>query len=95
MHALLCRFRSPSSFLIFFQAKYTHHHELLRKYQSLQDANVLNHQTHQVEMEKQLVVVDAKIAKLLNAIAGLRIQHKSYDDVFDRVNTLANDILRE
>jgi hypothetical protein len=48
-----------------------------------------------VEMEKRLAFVDAKIAKLLNAIAGLRIQHKSYDDVFDRVNTLANDILCE
>ena len=32
------------------------------------------------------------MAKLLNAIAGLRIQLARYDDVFDRVNTLASDI---
>jgi len=53
---------------------------------------VLDHQKEQIAVQKRLAIVHAKLAKLQNAIAGLRIQYGQYDDVFDRVSTLATDI---
>jgi hypothetical protein len=46
----------------------------------------------QFVVQKRVSVIDAKISRIKNAIAGLRIQHGQFDEVFERVIILTNDI---
>ena len=56
---------------------------------------MLDHQTEQFSIQKRMASVKARMSKLQNAIAGLRIKYAQYDDVFDRVNILVIDIEKE
>jgi|AntRauTorckE5430_2_1112549.scaffolds.fasta_scaffold10319_2 hypothetical protein len=43
-------------------------------------------------VQKRLSVTNTRISRIEKVIDGLRIQHVQYDEVFQRVNIMANDI---
>jgi len=65
--------------------------ELLGMYCATSDP-LLDDPKDRFTVQKRLSVIDTKISRIKNAIAGLRIQHVQYDEVFQRVNIMANDI---
>jgi len=65
----------------------------LKKFHELEEGKreMVNHKTEQVKIEQRLASVDHKVSRIKNAIAGLRIQHSKYDEVFNRVQILIDD----
>ena len=59
------------------------------------DICVVDHRKEQFSVEKQHAIALGKMRRILNVISGLRIKHRNFDEVFDRVNILASDIVAE
>ena len=68
---------------------------MLRKFHALEkkEIKVVDHKTEQVSIEKRLASAEHKMRRIKNAIAGLRVKHAKYDDVFNRIQILIDDKL--
>jgi len=68
--------------------------ELMRKYQLLggEERTILDHKKEQFPVEKRFRAAFIKVDKVKNSLSGLRMQHKEYDQVFDRVSILTGDL---
>ena len=70
--------------------------ELLKRYDALSKGDVPPVQVSaraEFEVEKQLVTAKSRMEKVTNIITGLALRFDHYEDVFDRMNVLASDVL--
>jgi hypothetical protein len=69
---------------------------MLQKFQASREGKIeiLGHQDR-LNAEKSLEVSLQKIRRVQNVLSGLRIEYSHYDELFERVNILATDILEE
>ena len=60
---------------------------LLKRFQALSEGNreLVDYKNDQISIEKRLALADDKTNRIKNAIAGLRLKHSKYDEVFKRV----------
>jgi len=65
---------------------------LLKKFNELErgERNVID-KKEQVGTEKRLALAKDKLSRIKNIVAGLRLRHEDYDEVFNRVKILIDD----
>ena len=68
---------------------------MLRKFHALEtkEITVVDHKSEQVSIEKRSASAEHKMRRIKNAVAGLRIKHAKYDDIFNRIQILIDDKL--